>query len=228
MIQIKKIIDHWGKCLRNCLFRKAVHLKPILLISVDLGYAGEAVYFTLMLLLYKRKAYRKQITCHLLSAFWWYEIKQSVMQVTPGCLVKGEIVFVKVVEEPQTMVLNSVCACLSVAAVHTCMCVCVCVWLQSNVVCVSVDGYSPHVCVCVCVWMAAVHMLCVCVSVDGCSPHVCVCVCVYVDGCSPHVVCVCVCVCLLMAAVHMFSLGSGCSVGKTKQSKSSPEDFRVG
>ena len=67
------------------------------------------------------------------------------MQVTPGCLVKGEIVFVKVVEEPQTVVLNSVCVSLS------------------------------------------------------------------------------------MAAVHMFSsLGSGCSVGKTKQSKSSPEDFSVG
>lgn len=46
------------------------------------------------------------------------------MQVTPGCLVKGEIVFVKVVEEPQTVVLNSVCVC-------------------------SVDGCSPHV-VCVC------------------------------------------------------------------------------
>ena len=83
------------------------------------------------------------------------------MQVTPGCLVKGEIVFVKVVEEPQTVVLNSVCVSLS---------------------------------------MAAVHMLCVCV-----------------------------CVYLSMTAVHMFSsLGSGCSVGKTKQSKSSPEDFSVG
>lgn len=80
------------------------------------------------------------------------------MQVTPGCLVKGEIVFVKVVEEPQTVVLNSVC--------------------------------------------------------------------VFVDGCSPHVVCVCVY--LSMTAVHMFSLGSGRSVGKTKQSKSSPEDFSVG
>ena len=45
------------------------------------------------------------------------------MQVTPGCLVKGEIVFVKVVEEPQTVVLNSVC--------------------------VFVNGCSPHV-VCVC------------------------------------------------------------------------------
>ena len=223
MIQIKKIIDHWGKCLRNCLFRKAVHLKPILLISVDLGYAGEAVYFTLMLLLYKRKAYRKQITCHLLSAFWWYEIKQSVMQVTPGCLVKGEIVFVKVVEEPQTMVLNSVCACLSVAAVHTCMCVCVCMaavqccvcvcwWLQSSCVCVYVCGWLQSTCcVCVCLSMAAVHTcVCVCVCVwlqstrvcvcvYGCSPHVCVCVCVCVcvsvDGCSPHV-------CVCMAAVH--------------------------
>jgi len=80
------------------------------------------------------------------------------MQVTPGCLVKGEIVFVKVVEEPQTVVLNSVCVCVF------------CRWLQSTC-----------------------------------------------------------CVCLSMTAVHMFSsLGSGCSVGKTKQSKSSPEDFSVG
>ena len=50
------------------------------------------------------------------------------MQVTPGCLVKGEIVFVKVVEEPQTVVLNSVCVSLSMAAVHMlCVCVCVCI-----------------------------------------------------------------------------------------------------
>lgn len=54
------------------------------------------------------------------------------MQVTPGCLVKGEIVFVKVVEEPQTVVLNSVCVCvLSMAAVH--------------MLCVFVDDCSPHV-----------------------------------------------------------------------------------
>ena len=57
------------------------------------------------------------------------------MQVTPGCLVKGEIVFVKVVEEPQTVVLNSVCVSLSMAAVHM-LCVCVCVF---------VDDCSPHV-----------------------------------------------------------------------------------